>query len=97
MAKTKRTLTHQQERLLDGLERHPKLMERFQSILDLAVNVQEDEPIRSADEIEALLVEQTRLLGKETLENWAMAVEQRVSDEYKTSSSDSIQQREKKL
>lgn len=97
MAKTKRTLTHQQERLLDGLELHPKLMERFQSILDLAVNVQEDEPIRSADEVEALLVEQTRLLGKETLENWAMAVEQRVSDEYKSSSSDAIQQREKKL
>ena len=51
MANDKRKLTQQQEHLLDGLEKHPELMKRFQSILDLTVNVQEHGQIRTFPEL----------------------------------------------
>lgn len=89
------SLNQEQTRLLEGFASHPELMKRFLRILSLADEPGEDGAIRSADEVETLLIEQTRLLGKETLESWAQRVERQVSEQHKATLP-GMQQREKK-
>ncbi len=67
-------LTAEQRLLLEGLESHPKLMSRFLSILSLAEEPDADGTIRSADEVEAILIDQVRKLGQESMESWASKV-----------------------
>jgi|SRR5882724_3042449 len=66
-------------RLLEGLRAHPELMARFESILGLS-EVAEG-PLRTADEIEAQLIEEVRRLGHEVMQGWAVGAEARVADE----------------
>lgn len=89
------SLTQQQRQLLKGFETQPELMKRFLSILALAEEPNADGTIRSADEVEDLLIEQTRLLGKETLESWARRVEVTLAQKARASDK-SLQMREKK-
>ena len=89
------SLSQQQRQLLKGFETQPELMKRFLSILALADEPNADGTIRTADEVEDLLIEQTRLLGKATLEGWASRVEATLSQKAKASDS-SLQMREKK-
>jgi len=91
----KQSFTQQQRHLLKGFETQPELMKRFLSILALADEPNADGTIRSADEVEDLLIEQTRLLGKETLESWAGGVEVTLAQQAKASDR-SLQMREKK-
>ena len=58
------TLTAEQRLLLEGLQSHPKLMSRFLSILSLAEEPDVNGKIRSADEVESLLIEQVRSLER---------------------------------
>jgi len=95
MVKKRALLNEEQKRLHDGLEKHPILLKRFQSILDLAQESGEDGRPRSADEVESLLIDQIRKLGKETLESWAQRVERQVSEQHKATLP-GMQQREKK-
>jgi hypothetical protein len=67
--------------LLEQLRQHPQMMERVQSILDLAYN--EAGPLKTADEVEALLIQEVRRLGNTTLHQWAIQAEERVSRELK--------------
>ena len=53
-------------RLLERLRAHPELRARFESILELAES--EGRAMRTADEVEALLIEQVRRFGAETME-----------------------------
>jgi hypothetical protein len=62
-----------------GLRQHPELLARFQSILDLTRNAQG--PLKTADEVEELLVQELRQLGSTTMHQWARQAEERVSDE----------------
>ena len=78
-----------------GLEKQQILLKRFHSILDLAQEFGEDGRPRSADEVESLLIDQIRKLGKETLESWAQRVERQVSEQHKATLP-GMQQREKK-
>jgi hypothetical protein len=55
--------------LLRRLRAHPELRERVSSIV-LAVEGGEGE-LREADAAEELMVEETRLLGREALKSWA--------------------------
>lgn len=66
---------------MERLRQHPELRARFQSILELARAA--DGPVKSADEVEALLIEELRQLGNTTMNQWASQAEQRVSDELK--------------
>ena len=68
-------------KLVEQLRRHPQMMARFQEILALATN--EDGPLKTADEIEELLIEAMRQLGNETMGQWASQAEERVSRELK--------------
>ena len=68
-------------KLVEQLRRHPQMMARFQEILALASN--EEGPLKTADEIEELLIEAMRQLGNETMGQWASQAEERVSRELK--------------
>jgi hypothetical protein len=66
------------------------------SILKIADEPLESGKIRSADEVESLLVEELRKLGNESLSSWAGDVDSSVSSDFKTANTQA-QLREKKL
>jgi len=69
----------QEEQLIQRLRQHPELMERFQSILEISANT--EGPIKSADEVEALLIEEMRRLGNTTMRDWAAGAQKRLEDQ----------------
>jgi hypothetical protein len=75
----KKKITAQEAKVLEGLRRHPEMMERVQSILEIASN--ENGPLKTADEVEAMLIEEMRRLGHSTMSQWAVNAEERVSTE----------------
>jgi hypothetical protein len=56
-------------------------MARVQSILDITRNA--EGPLKSADEVEGLLIQEMRRLGKTTMNQWAAQAEERVVQELK--------------
>ena len=74
-------LSEQEIRLLERLREHPELMERMESIMGLVGN--EAGPLKTADEVEELLIQEMRRLGNETMTQWAARAEERVSRELK--------------
>ena len=88
-------LTANQRLLLKGLESHPKLMSRFLSILSLAEEPDINGRIRSADEIESILIEEVRQLGQESMESWAGKVDAVIGEQSKQEDP-SVNLREKK-
>jgi hypothetical protein len=69
----------QEQQLIERLRRHPDLMERFQSILEIGADA--DGPIKTADQVEELLIEELRRLGNTTMGSWAARVEERLSQQ----------------
>jgi len=67
--------------LIDRLREHPELMERFQTILEITANT--DGPIKRADEVEALLIEEMRRLGNTSLQSWASRAERTLGEQLK--------------
>lgn len=65
--------------LIDQLRRQPRIMERVQQILELA-NAS-DGPLKTADQIEELLIEEMRRLGNATMTEWATQAQQRAEQE----------------
>jgi hypothetical protein len=67
--------------LLERLNEHPQMKERFLAILSLA----EDKKgaAGTADEVEALLVEEVRRLGAQTMGDWARGRHARLAAEIK--------------
>ena len=82
------------KRVIKNLDKHPELLERFDSILNLACE-KADGPVSKADEVELLLIEELRRLGNETLTSWAQSAEEKVSSQVKAEG-DKVQQKEKK-
>jgi hypothetical protein len=72
-------LTAQETRLIHQLRQQPQMLARLQGILDLAHA--DDGPLKTADEIEALLILELRQLGSTTMHQWATQAEERVSAE----------------
>jgi hypothetical protein len=71
------TLSAQELQMIERLREHPELMERFQSILEISANA--DGPVKSADEVEELLIEEMRRLGNVTMGDWATSAEKRLA------------------
>ena len=88
-------LDEPQRRLLSGVREHPQLMERFLSILALAREPGADGKIRSADEVEALLVQEVRQLGRESLQGWAREAEAQIAAQAQAEDP-TLREREKK-
>ena len=72
-------LTPQETRLIQQLRQQPEMLARLQGILDLAHAAAG--PLQTADEIEALLIQELRQLGRTTMHQWATQAEARVSAE----------------
>jgi hypothetical protein len=70
-----------EKRFLEELRQHPELWERFEAIL--AVTKAEEGAPRSADQIEALLVEEVRRLGSRAMHDWAQGAEERAARELR--------------
>jgi len=68
-------------KLIDRLREHPELMERFQHILEISSNA--EGTVKKADEIEALLIDELRRLGKVTMESWGSGVERTLAEQLK--------------
>jgi hypothetical protein len=71
--------TPQETQLIQQLRQQPEMLTRLQSILDLAHAA--TGPLKTADEIEALLIQELRQLGSTTMNQWAAQAEERVSAE----------------
>jgi AmiR/NasT family two-component response regulator len=57
------------------------MMARFQSILDITGNA--DGPLKTADEVEELLIQEMRRVGNAAMNQWAVQAEERVRTELK--------------
>ena len=86
-------LSQSEIQLIEQLRGNPQMMERLQSILEITRNA--EGPLKSADEVEALLVEEMRRLGNLTMKEWAVLAEERVSTELKGQDS-TVRSRKKK-
>jgi hypothetical protein len=74
-------LSQPEVQLIKQLRHHPEMMVRVQSILDLTRNV--EGPLKTADEVEELLIQELRQLGNTSMKQWATQAEERVSNELK--------------
>jgi len=83
----------QEVRLIEQLREHPEMLERVQSILEIARS--EEGPLKTADEVEELLIQEVRRLGSATMHQWAVGAEERVSSELK-SQDPTVRSRKKK-
>jgi hypothetical protein len=80
-------------RLIQQLREHPEMLERLHSILDLTCRT--DGPLKTADEVEELLIQELRRLGHTSLTQWAKQAEGRVGDEL-TRQDPTLRSRKKK-
>lgn len=74
-------LSTEEQQLIEQLRKRPELLERFKHILQIAADT--DGPIKTADEIEALLIEEVRRLGNTTLQGWGEQVERKLAEQLK--------------
>ena len=86
-------LTQEETRLIEQLRQHPEIMDRVQSIMAIARNA--EGPLKTADEVEELVIQEMRRLGHVTLSQWAIGAEERVSTELKSLDA-SVRSRKKK-
>jgi len=68
-------------RLIEQLRQHPEMMARVQTILEITGNT--EGPLKTADEVEELLIQEMRQLGSTSMHQWATHAEERVTKELK--------------
>jgi hypothetical protein len=73
--------TQSESELIQQLRQHPEMMVRVQRLLEIAQNA--EGPLKTADEVEELVVAEMRRLGNVTLSQWASQAEERVSTELR--------------
>ena len=66
--------------LLERIEKHPELKERFEMILDIVENASGE--VEKADEAERRASEAVRQLGNEIVQGWAQRQHQKKENEY---------------
>ena len=67
----------------DQLRERPELLAQFESILGIAADGGPDAPFRTADEVEALVVDAMRKLGNQTMQQWAHDAQTRAVEDCK--------------
>lgn len=67
--------------LIKKLRRQPRIMERVRSIMEITQG--SDGPLKTADQVEELLLEEMRRLGNATMNEWAAHAHGRVGQELK--------------
>jgi hypothetical protein len=81
MTKKDLQLSPQELQFMEQLRQRPELMERFETILQISANA--EGPVKSADEVEGLLIQEMRLLGNATMGSWAAGAEKRLGEQLK--------------
>jgi hypothetical protein len=76
-----RELSPEEIRLIERLRQQPRMMDGVQRILEIANGA--EGALKTADEIEELLIEEMRRLGNTTMTEWAVQSEQRAGQELK--------------
>ena len=66
--------------LMERLEEHPELRQRFEMILEIVENATGD--VEKADEAERRTIEAVRQLGNETVQAWAQRQQEKKKNEY---------------
>jgi hypothetical protein len=79
--------------LIQRLRAHPELMERVKSLLEIA---NAEGVIKRADEIEALLIEEMRRLGKTSMESWASGAEKNLGEQLKQKDATAVVRKKKR-
>ena len=74
-------LSQQEINLIEQLRKRPRMLARVQRILEIANST--EGPLKTADEVEELLIEEMRRLGNATMSEWASQAEGRVGQELK--------------
>ena len=69
-----------ERRLIEQLRRRREMMARVQSILDIA---RDEGGMKTADEVEELLIEEMRRLGNTTMRDWADAAQERMIEKLR--------------
>lgn len=94
-AKKKRAtdITAEETQLIEKLRKHPEILERVQKILDLAGD---EDSLKTADQIEELLIEEMRRLGSATMHQWASQAEEKAGKDLQ-SKDPTVLKRKKKL
>jgi len=75
MAKKHIPITAEENEFITKLRKHPALFERFAAIMEISDGGEGE--IKSADEVEALLIQEVRKLGSTSMEQWAREAEAR--------------------
>jgi hypothetical protein len=75
--RSEKPLSQDELRMMERLRRHPEILDRVQSILEIAEN--KEGPLKTADEVEELLVQEMRKLGNTTMRDWAGAAQEQVT------------------
>ena len=86
-------LSESELQLIEQLRQYPEMKERIQSILSITRNT--EGPLKTADEVEELLIQEMRHLGNTSMHQWATQAEERVSQELK-SQDPTVRSRKKK-
>lgn len=87
-------LSTEEQRLIGQLRERPELMERFKEILQIATDI--DGPIKTADEVEELLIEQMRRLGNATMQGWGDQVERKLGEQLKRKHASAVVRKKKR-
>ena len=87
-------LSTEEQRLIQQLRQRPELMERFKHIMEIAADT--EGPIKTADEVEALLIEEMRRLGNATMQGWGKQVEQRLAEHLKQKNVSAVVRKKKR-
>jgi hypothetical protein len=82
-----------EKQFLQRLRHRPELRERFQSIMELTDNAAG--PLKTADQMEELLIQELRHLGSTSMNDFATQAEKRVGEEL-TSRDTTVRSRKKK-
>lgn len=81
MAKKMVGLSEEEIKHIEKLRKRPDLQERIAAILEISDGEEGD--LRSADEVEMLLIEEIRKLGNASMEGWAKEAEARVGAQHR--------------
>jgi septum formation inhibitor MinC len=79
--------------LIEQLRRNPKMMGRVQHIL--AMTNASEGPLKTADQIEDLLVAELRLLGNDTMTEWLSRADKQVGQELKAKDKKALKRKKK--
>lgn len=78
----RKSFTAQEKQLVEQLRQRPLILERVRIILEIAEN--NEGPLRTADQVEEVLVDEMRRLGNATMTEWATQAEKQVSAELRS-------------